>query len=253
MSGFSDEPRQDAGTAPGQSTRERLQARIGYRFRDPSLLEEALTHRSLLNELNQCGRRDNERLEFLGDAVLGLVTADMLMQAFPDATEGELTPHRASLVRRKKLAEIAEGLELGGCLYLGRGEEQTAGRQKSSLLADALEALIGAVYLDGGFDAASKIVQEQLSRYVEEARGQKRVELDPKTRVQELLLALYRLPPVYEVVEEQGPEHAKTFTVRLLLRNHPLAVGHGRNKKEAEQDAAGRFLAHLALNPLGMR
>lgn len=246
-------PTEEAGALSRPERLERLQASLGYPFHDPSILEEALTHRSLLNEINDPGRRDNERLEFLGDAVLGLVVADILMRTFPEGQEGELTLNRASLVKRKRLGEIARNLHLGTYLCLGKGEEQTAGRQKTSILADAFEAIVGAIYLDGGFEAARRMVHDQFAGPLEEIKRQQQVRIDAKTRVQELLLALFRMPPVYEVSEEQGPEHAKTFVVCLLLRNHGLAFGTGRNKKEAEQDAAEQFLKHLARNPLGMR
>lgn len=231
----------------------RLEEALGYRFQDRSLLEEALTHRSLLNEIDERDRRDNERLEFLGDAVLGLVVADLLMKALPEGREGELTLNRAALVKRKKLGEIARRLALGEYLYLGKGEERTAGRQKLSILADAFEAVIGAVFLDGGFDAARSLVEAHFAEFVEEIRERHRAAPDPKTRVQELFLALFHVSPVYEVIGESGPDHAKTFRVRLCLNKLSLACGVGRNKKEAEQDAAERFLGQLACNPLGMR
>lgn len=232
---------------------DRLQEALGYRFRNLSLLEEALTHRSLLNEIHDRGKRDNERLEFLGDAVLGLVVAELLMKALPEGREGELTLNRAALVKRKKLANIARRLALGNYLYLGKGEERTAGRQKASILADAFEAVVGAVFLDGGVDAARSLVQVHFAEYFEDIQNRHRATADPKTRVQELFLALFHTSPVYEVIEESGPEHAKSFHVRLCLKNLSLASGRGTNKKEAEQDAAERFLGHLECNPLGMR
>ena len=246
-------PSESACALSGPERLERLQESLAYRFHDPSILDEALTHRSLLNEVNEPGRRDNERLEFLGDAVLGLIVADMLMRAFPEGHEGELTLHRSALVKRKRLGEIAAKLHLGNYLYLGKGEEQTAGRQKTSILADAFEAIVGAIYLDGGFEAAQRVVQGQFAVPLDEVIRHRQVRVDAKTSVQELLLAFFRAPPVYEVTEEQGPEHAKTFVVRLLMHQHGLALGTGRNKKEAEQDAAEQFLKHLASNPLGMR
>lgn len=244
---------EEAGSGAADSRLDRLQETLGYRFRDRSLLEEALTHRSLLNEIDERDRRDNERLEFLGDAVLGLVVADLLMKALPQGREGELTLNRAALVKRKKLADIARRLHLGEYLYLGKGEERSAGRQKISILADAFEAVVGAVFLDGGFDAVRNLVEAQFAEFVEEIRKEHRAAPDPKTRVQELFLALFHVSPVYEVIAESGPDHAKTFRVRLSLNQLSLANGVGRNKKEAEQDAAMRFLRHLEGNPLGMR
>jgi ribonuclease-3 len=248
-----DRPAEPPRPAPGLPGLDRLQKALGYRFRDLSLLEEALTHRSLLNEINDTGKRDNERLEFLGDAVLGLVVAELLMKALPDGREGELTLNRAALVKRKKLADIARRLALGEYLYLGKGEERTAGRQKVSILADAFEAVVGAVFLDGGFDAARTLVQDHFAEYLEDIQNRHQATPDPKTRVQELFLAFFHTSPVYEVIEESGPEHAKSFHVRLCLKNLSLASGRGTNKKEAEQDAAERFLRHLEGNPLGMR
>lgn len=248
-----DRPVEPSGASPELPGLGRLQEALGYRFRDLSLLEEALTHRSLLNEINHRGKRDNERLEFLGDAVLGLVVAELLMKALPEGREGELTLNRAALVKRKKLADIARRLALGDYLYLGKGEERTAGRQKISILADAFEAVVGAVFLDGGFDAARTLVRDHFAEYLEDIQNRHRATADPKTRVQELFLAFFHTSPVYEVFEEWGPEHAKSFHVRLCLKNLSLASGRGTNKKEAEQDAAERFLEHLQSNPLGMR
>lgn len=243
----------ETGSSAAHPGLERLEEALGYRFRDRSLLEEALTHRSLLNEIDERERRDNERLEFLGDAVLGLVVADLLMKALPEGREGELTLNRAALVKRKKLAEIARRLALGEYLYLGKGEERTAGRQKISILADAFEAVVGAVFLDGGFEAARSLVEAHFAEFLKEMRERHHAAPDPKTRVQELFLALFHVSPMYEVIGESGPDHAKTFCVRLCLNHLSLASGVGRNKKEAEQDAADRFLRHLACNPLGMR
>jgi len=181
-----------------------------------------------MNEILEGGRRDNERLEFLGDAVLGLIIAEWVMQAYPQELEGELTRLRSALVKEKKLAEVARGLNLGEFLYLGKGEEQMEGRRKRSILADAFEAIVGAM-----------TNQSLLT--------------DAKTRLQELMLALFRRSPVYEVAEERGPDHAKTFVIHLRMNDQTLACGKGRSKKEAEQDAAEQFLKHLEKNPLGLR
>jgi ribonuclease III len=229
-----------------------LEEILGYAFRDRQLLEEALTHRSLLNEIVEEGRRDNERLEFLGDAVLGLIIAEWVMEAYPHELEGELTRLRSALVKEKKLAEVARGLKLGEFLYLGKGEERMEGRNKRSILADAFEAIVGAIYLDGGFEGARDFVRRTFEALLREARTNQSLLTDAKTRLQELMLALFRRAPVYEVAEERGPDHAKTFVIHLRLNDRTLACGQGRSKKEAEQDAAERFLKHLEKNPLGL-
>jgi ribonuclease III len=229
-----------------------LEETLEYVFHDRRLLEEALTHRSLLNELVEQGRSDNERLEFLGDAVLGLVIAEWVMEAYPEEMEGELTRLRSALVKEKKLAEVAKGLRLGEFLYLGKGEEQMEGRQKRSILADAFEAIVGAIYLDGGLEAVRRFVRGTFRTLLEEAKTNQNLLTDAKTRLQELMLALFRRSPVYELAEEKGPDHAKTFVIHLRLNDRTLACGQGRSKKEAEQDAAERFLKHLERNPLGL-
>ncbi len=224
---------------------------LNYRFQKWELLEEALTHRSLINEIDHSGRRDNERLEFLGDAVLGLIIAEWIMETYPDKHEGELTQLRSILVKEQGLARVALGLNLGDYLYLGKGEEIT-GRRKRSIIADALEAVVGAIYLDGGLEAVRYFVRHQFEEFLKEANTTRNVLTDAKTRVQELLLTLWKISPAYEVVEEIGPDHEKVFVVNLYLRDNVLTKGKGKSKKEAEQDAANRFLRHLQKNPLGM-
>lgn len=229
-----------------------LEEVLGYRFRNRRLLEEALTHSSLLNEIPNGNRCDNERLEFLGDAVLGLIMAEWLMEAFPREAEGEMTRLRSSLVKEKRLAEVARGLKLGEFLHLGKGEERMEGRRKRSILADALEAVAGAIYLDGGLETVRDFVRRVFGPAMEEAGTGLRLATDAKTRLQELMLALFRRSPVYEVAEERGPDHGKTFVIRLRLHERTLASGKGGSKKEAEQDAAGKFLHDLQENPLGL-
>jgi ribonuclease III len=229
-----------------------LEEVLGYVFERRDRLEEALTHRSLINEIPEEDRRDNERFEFLGDAVLGLVIAEWLMETYPEELEGELTRLRSALVKEKKLAEVARELRLGEFLYLGKGEEQMEGRRKRSILADAFEAIVGAIYLDGGLEAVRGFVRRTFGTILEEARANQRLLTDAKTRLQELMLALFRRSPVYEVAEERGPDHAKTFVIHLRMNDRTLACGKGRSKKEAEQDAAERFLKHLEKNPLGL-
>jgi ribonuclease-3 len=214
----------------------RLESRLGHHFRSPALLEEALTHKSFLNEHQESGRRENERLEFLGDAVLGLAVGHVIMERFPTGREGELSMIRAQVVNEQALAEVAAHLGLGEWLFLGRGEEQTGGRKKASLLADACEAVVAAVYLDAGFDAARALVErlfgERVGALPEPGRA------DHKTRLQERAQAACRETPRYAVVAERGPDHEKIFVVGVSWAGKEWAKGEGRSKKEAEQRAA---------------
>jgi ribonuclease III len=213
-----------------------LEERLGYRFTRSELLRDALTHRSYANEHPGEDRSDNEKLEFLGDAVLDLVVGHMLMDRFPALREGELSITRAQVVSEAGLREVAEELELGRWLYLGVGEERSGGRAKASILGDSVEAVIAAVYLDGGFEAAWELIGRLFAARIG------RVELsgfyDFKTRLQESSQALLRATPVYEVVGESGPDHDKRFEVRVLIKKREWARAVGRSKKEAEQAAA---------------
>jgi ribonuclease-3 len=220
-----------------------FESRLGYRFADVTRLESALTHKSYLNENPSVGREDNERLEFLGDAVLDLVIGHLLMEAFPGRSEGELSKTRAQIVNEQGLAEVGQGLGVGEWLFLGRGEEQTGGRHKPSLLADACEAVIAAVYLDGGFDEAMRVVRHLFEDRVRAAAGAGGT--DYKTRLQERAQAELRTQPRYVVVGTEGPDHDKTFEVALHLGEREVARARGKSKKEAEQRAAERGLAAL--------
>jgi ribonuclease III len=217
-----------------------LEQRLGHHFRDRTLLDPALTHTSWLNEAALSGRADNERLEFLGDAVLALVTSDLLMAQLPDAPEGELSRARAALVSEGGLARAAALLDLVRFVLLGRGEEKTGGRTRPSILANALEALVGAVYLDGGLEAArgiaARLFQPELRDLPRHAR------LDFKSRLQERAQALWQVPPVYEVVGVSGPDHDKRFEVALSIAGRGWGRATGRSKKEAEQSAAAAAL-----------
>ncbi len=220
----------------------RLQALIGYEFRDQARLESALTHKSYLNENPNWGRPDNERLEFLGDAVLDLVVGHLLMEAQPARTEGELSKTRAAIVNEQGLAEVAAELALGEWLFLGRGEEQSGGRRKPSVLADASEALIAAIYLDGGFESAFAVVRHLFGQRVLAANEAGLH--DYKTRLQERA-ARKKVHVRYHVVSESGPDHDKTFEVAATLGDRELARGIGKSKKEAEQRAAELALPAL--------
>jgi ribonuclease-3 len=210
-----------------------LEARLGVALSEP-LLVRALTHRSFAYEHG--GLPTNERLEFLGDSVLGLVVTDSLYHRHPDLPEGQLAKLRAAVVNMRALADVSRSLKLGEFLRLGRGEEGTGGRDKSSILADTLEALIGAVYLDRGLDEASALVHRLFDPLIESS-SHLGAGLDWKTSLQELSAATSSGVPEYEVVEA-GPDHAKVFTATAVVGGEPLGRGEGRSKKEAEQQAA---------------
>jgi ribonuclease-3 len=214
--------------------------RLGYEFVDPGLLLKALTHKSFANEQLTKGE-DNQRLEFLGDAVLGLVVAEELMDRLPGAPEGQLTPKRAAIVNEIRLAELAAKINLGTIIRLGRGEEKNNGRDRSSILADAVEAVIGAIYLDGGFSAAKQVVINWLGSALDNVAKDDFLG-DPKTLLQEKFQSLNTEAPIYRVVNEEGPDHDKIFEVEISLGDTVLARGRGKSKKDAEKDAAKRAL-----------
>ncbi len=225
-----------------------LESKIGHRFKDRSLIEEACRHSSYVNEQPEAhiaasAMRDNERLEFLGDAVLNLVIGHMLMERHPEMPEGDLSRMRAHLVNESELASVAREIGLGPFLRLGKGEIQSNGREKKSILADAFEAVIAAIYLDGGFDAAYRFVHE---RFVDRVSGSAKPvsAADYKSRLQELVQTSHKAMPSYQVVEESGPDHDKTFGVKITVCGLE-AKGVGKSKKTAEQDAARRALALL--------
>ena len=212
-----------------------LEARLQYTFQDRRLLEHALTHSSYANEHRSGPAGSNERLEFLGDSVLGMVTADYLYRKHPDLPEGELTRIRAALVCEGSLHKVAEELELGRCLKLGKGEDSGGGRQRPSILADAVEAVLAAVYLDGGIGSARKIITRLiLDREAEEVDAGR----DYKTILQELVQKESGQILTYRLLKEEGPDHAKVFTVAVDLNGTPVGEGSGRSKKLAEQAAA---------------
>ena len=217
-----------------------LEARLGHSFRNAALRETAMTHTSWVNEAGQPERSDNERLEFLGDAVLDLVVSDLLMRRFPDRREGDLSRARAALVSETGLAQVALALDLGRFILLGKGEERTGGRGRPSILANALEALMGAIYMDAGFDVAAAVASRLFESRIEEVDQHAR--LDYKSRLQERAQALWQTAPVYEVVAEEGPDHDKRFEVALSLAGRPYGRAIGRSKKEAEQGAAAAAL-----------
>lgn len=221
-----------------------LEKKLNYTFRDPGLLHEALSHSSYANEHRSAGRRSNERLEFLGDSVLGFVTAEFLFVQHPDLPEGDLTRIRAALVCEQSLYEVARKLDLGAYLKLGRGEEAGGGRQRTSILADATEAVFAAVYLDGGIGAASDLIHRVLlDAEKEEAVEERR--RDYKTALQELIQRQADRVLSYRMIGEEGPDHDKTFRAQVLLNDQPVGTGSGHSKKEAEQSAAKDALSRL--------
>ena len=222
-----------------------LQAAIAYRFHDRGLLEHAMTHTSRANEDVSGGVTDNESLEFLGDAVLGFVVAELLFREFPDRDEGDKSKMKAMLVSTATLARVAERLNLGDHLLLGRGEEKTGGRRKQALLADGCEALIAAIYLDGGLEQARAFIARELGSFIDELRRDGVSARDYKSALQELVQAHNRPLPEYRVVGAIGPDHQKQFDVEVLVAGESLARATGPSKKEAEQEAA-----RLALNRL---
>ena len=220
---------------------ETLEAKLGYSFRNRALLENALTHSSYANENHSLGG-SNERLEFLGDSVLGMVTADFLYKEHPDLPEGDLTRTRAALVCEESLVEVADLLDLGRYLRLGRGEESGGGRTRPSIRADAVEAVLAAVYLDGGLGEARKIIQ----RFILDKESEKSASRDYKTALQELVQRESGQVLSYRLVGESGPDHAKTFSVEVTLNGKSIGRGTGRSKKEAEQMSAKAAIARLS-------
>jgi len=220
-----------------------LEKRLGYTFNNRELLREALRHRSWVNEQNDQRLRDNERLEFLGDAVVNLVVGHLLMRAQSDLKEGDLSRMRASLVNETHLATVARRLGLGDFICLGRGESQTGGREKNSILADTFEAVSAALYLDAGFDAAFAILETHFKEALEKL-GELRLRDDYKSRLQEIAQETRGEIPRYRITGQSGPDHDKTFTAQLTVSD-VTTEGQGKSKKQAEQAAARRAIRLL--------
>ncbi len=221
-----------------------LEASLGLVFKDKSLLQRALTHRSYLNENPTLPWLDNERLEFLGDSILGFVTAEYLYHRFPEMKEGDLTSLRAALVRGETLAEYSAQIGLGQHLLISRGEESAGGRSRRALLAGTFEAVVGAIYLDHGLDAARQFILGLVEAKTPEI-VQERLDRNSKSLLQELSQGRLKLTPVYRTVQTRGPDHAREFTVEVLLGERVYGVGQGRNKQAAEQEAARAALDEL--------
>ena len=231
-----------------------LEERLGYKFSARELLERALTHSSAVPELRAAGAeladnpllpRDNERLEFLGDAVLELLASQYLLANFPEWSEGQLSKSRARIVNAGSLEAAARRLRLGEHLRLGRGEEKTGGREKQTLLADAFEAVVAAIYLDTGLGAAREILRRVLFEQALEERGERIAESDRKSALQEFLQGRGRPPAEYRLAGESGPDHQKVFWIEVWVDGECMATGKGSTKKEAEQRAARSALAQL--------
>ncbi|MCD8115626.1 MAG: ribonuclease III [Oscillospiraceae bacterium] len=220
---------------------EQLERRLGYSFTNRSYLDTALTHSSYANE--QGHQRSNERLEFLGDSVLGFCVAKALWRLYPDMPEGGLTRLRAELVCEASLHQVALSLELGQYIHLGKNEECNGGRERTSILADCVEAIIAAMYLDGGMQPAEAFIEEYILKDLR--AGRRPVRTDYKTQLQELLQRAGGASPVYAIIAESGPDHAKTFTASVTLHDGSQAKGEGKSKKEAEQMAAKAALQTL--------
>ncbi len=221
-----------------------LETTLGFVFEDKSLLQRALTHRSYLNENPDVPWLDNERLEFLGDSILGFVTAEHLYHRFPEMREGELTSLRAALVRGQTLAEFATQLNLGPHLLISRGEEAGRGRARPALLAATFEAIVGALYLDRGLEAARALIVRMIDGTVQRIL-QERLDRNAKSLLQELSQGRLKVTPVYRLVETTGPDHAREFTVEAVLGDQVYGVGRGRNKQMAEQEAARTAISRL--------
>lgn len=224
-----------------------LQESLNVKFKNPSLLEQALVHSSYLNEYPGAASGSNERLEFLGDAVLGFIVAEKLYQDFPDLAEGEMTRVRSVLVQRATLAQVAKKLKLGDCLYLGKGEEASGGRQKPANLSGALEAVIAAVFLDRGLVVTRKLVLRLLAEELKGVAGRGKG-VDFKSQLQELVQSKYRLSPSYRTLQATGPDHDRRFTVVVVIGDRVLGEGSGKSKKLAETNAARNALERFKNN-----
>jgi len=217
---------------------------LGYSFNNQELILHAFRHPSYVYENDELGISDNQKLEFLGDAVISLAISHLLMESFPEIKEGDLSKYRASMVSESGLYHIARELHLGNYLLLGKGEEQTNGRKKPSIISDAFEALIGAIYLDGGFAEALRIIAKLFNPLLNKINLGKSIN-DFKTELQEYSQDTFQSPPEYRVEKETGPDHNKTFYVSVYLKNKLMGRGKGKSKKEAEQKSAKEALACL--------
>jgi ribonuclease III len=228
-------------------TLEQLQEHLGYTFGDRGVFLQALTHKSYGHEFFQekpIALRDNERLEFLGDAILDVVISDILLEAFPNANEGQLSKMRAAVVNEKTLAQIARALKIQDFVRLGKGEAQTGGNEKPSILSSTFEALMAAIYLDGGFNAVYPVVRHIFAPLFAEERDLMAF-YDHKTQLQEIVQARWKVTPSYHLIEAHGPDHAKIFQIEVRMNGKTLAIATGTSKKEAEQNAARSAIVNV--------
>ena len=223
---------------------EKIEKNIQITFKNRELLDIALTHRSYLNEHKDLELQNNERLEFLGDAVLELIISDYLFTTYIDKPEGDLTNIRAAIVRTESLAEESRKLGFGEFLKMSKGEEDSGGRDKDYLLANTFEAVLGAIYRDQGFEVCKEYLQRTILQKVEHIVSEE-LYIDPKTQAQELIQAQYKVTPVYEVIKEEGPDHDKRFTVALVISGKRITTGEGTSKQKAEEDAARNAVKKL--------
>ncbi len=218
-----------------------LQKQLGVKFKDIELLKRSLTHRSILNEKKNKGIQHNERVEFLGDAVLELIVSEHLFHQYPDRPEGELTSFRSAVVNTSSLGDTSRNLNLGKYLVMSKGEEMTGGRDKEYLLANVFEAVLGAIYLDQGYDVAKEFVKRHLTTKIPKI-VKYRLDIDPKTKLQEKSQRLLKCTPTYKVINEDGPDHDKIFTVLVKINGEAYGEGSGPNKQKAEEHAASEAL-----------
>ncbi|MFN8637698.1 MAG: ribonuclease III [Chloroflexota bacterium] len=233
---------------PPEPDLDELERRLGVEFKDRSLLRHALIHKSLTNDLGESGLGSNERLEFLGDSVLGMLVSDQLFRAYPDRDEGQLTLLRSALVRASSLAEWARELDLGAFVMVGRGEIRAGGRNRDALLSSAFEAVLGAVYIDRGFRAARSLVTRFLGDDLAQV-GERQV-IDAKSRLQQVSQARFSVTPTYEVLDVSGAGHSPVFTVKVRAGGGVEAVADGRSKQTAQQTAAAEALATIEAMPV---
>jgi ribonuclease-3 len=233
---------------PPEPDLDELQRRLGVQFKDPALLRHALIHKSLTNDLGESGLGSNERLELLGDSVLGMLVSDQLFRTYPDRDEGQLTLMRSALVRASSLAEWARELDLGSFVMVGRGEIRVGGRNRDALLSSAFEAVLGAVYLDRGFRAARTLVTRFLGDDLAQI-GHRQV-VDAKSRLQQVSQARFSVTPTYEVLDVSGAGHSPIFTVKVRAGGGVESVAEGRSKQTAQQTAAADALATIEAMPI---
>lgn len=223
-----------------------LEDKIGISFKNKELLENVFVHRSYLNEHKNFYLISNEKLEFLGDSVLSLATSIYLYTNYPKLEEGDYTDIKASIVRTESLAEAAKEIDLGSHLLLSKGEEQGVGRENMNIMADCFEALIAGIFIDKGFDTAYKFILKHLFKTKLEYIVKNKLYLSPKSRLQEIIQAKYKILPTYKILEEKGPEHKKEFRMVVTLKNQKLGTGEGNSKKQAEENAAKNALEKMA-------